>query len=85
MVNKYITLTPLHLSPMEAGSELLLFLNGLRLLNNSVASLLAVIGCLAFNYLKELSIPSEALLLAPVTLSSCELYVYLCIKVGWER
>lgn len=56
MVNKYLILLPtqLHLSPMKPGSEFLLLLEGLRLLNNSEASLLAVVGCVALNYLKVL-------------------------------
>lgn len=56
MVNKYLILLPtqLRLSPMEPGNEFLLLLKGLRLLNNSEAPLLAVIGCTALNYLKML-------------------------------
>lgn len=56
MVNKYLILLPtqLHLSPMEPGNEFLLLLKGLRLLNNSEDSLLAVIGYTALNYHKVL-------------------------------
>lgn len=56
MVNKYLIVIPtqLHLSPMEPGNEFCLLLKGLRLLNNSEGSLLAVIGCAALDYLKVL-------------------------------
>lgn len=69
MGNKYVILLPtqLHLSPMKPGNEFLLLLKGLRLLNNSEASLLAVVGCVALNYLEVLFVRNWAILVIPLS------------------
>lgn len=56
MVNKYLIFLPtqLHISPMKPGNWFLVLLEGLRLLNNSEATLLVVVRCVALNYLKVL-------------------------------
>lgn len=80
IVKKYLIFLPtqLYLSPMKPSNGFLLLLEGLRLPSNSEVSLLAVVECVALNYLKVLFVRNWAILVT--SLSSSKVSIYLVEK-----